>query len=119
MSQNSQFVPIVLNFLAAAVSAWGQYLYKIGSAKIGAEPLYKNYHIFLGIFLFTLVMVLFLAAFKLGGRLSVTYPVYASTFLWGSLIGIYFDKEPWNYGQALGVLFILLGIGLVAALSPK
>lgn len=119
MTQNSQFIPILLNLLAAFVSAFGQYLYKTGSAKLGVEPIYKNYHIFSGILLFTVVMVLFLAAFKLGGRLSVTYPIYASTFVWGTLMGIYFDKEPWNYGQASGVFLILVGISLVAALSPK
>jgi len=119
MTQNSQLIPILLNIIAAFVSAFGQYLYKIGSAKLGVEPIYKNYHIFSGILLFTAVMVLFLAAFKMGGRLSVTYPIYASTFLWGTLIGVYFDKEPWSYGQAAGVFFILIGIGLVAALSPK
>jgi len=119
MAQNSQFVPILLNIFAAFVSAFGQYLYKIGSAKLGVEPIYKNYHIFSGIVLFTVVMVLFLTAFKLGGRLSVTYPIYASTFLWGTLIGVYFDKEPWSYGQALGVFLILVGITFVAALSPE
>jgi len=119
MTQNSQLIPIALNVLAAFVSAFGQYLYKIGSTKLGVEPIYKNYHIFAGIILFTVVMVLFLTSFKLGGRLSVTYPVYASTFLWGALIGVYLDKEPWSFGQASGVFFILVGIGLVAALSPK
>ena len=32
-------------------------------------------------------MVLFIAAFKRGGALSVLYPVYASTFIWAALIG--------------------------------
>lgn len=119
MTHSSQLVPILLNLLAAFVSAFGQYLYKTGSDKLGVEPIYKNYHIFAGILLFTVVMVLFLTAFKLGGRLSVTYPIYASTFVWGAFLGIYFDKEPWNYGQAWGVFFILIGISLIAALSPK
>lgn len=119
MTNSSQLLPILLNILAAFVSAFGQYLYKIGSAKLGVEPIYKNYHIFAGILLFTVVMVIFLTAFKLGGRLSVTYPIYATTFVWGSLLGIYLDKEPWSFGQAVGILFILFGIGLVAVLSPK
>jgi multidrug transporter EmrE-like cation transporter len=119
MTQNSQLIPILLNLFAAFVSAFGQYLYKIGSAKLGNEPIYKNFHIFGGILLFTVVMVLFLAAFKLGGRLSVTYPIYASTFIWGALIGIVWDKEPWSYGQAWGVFFVLVGIACVAAFSPK
>lgn len=119
VNPSSQFIPILLNLAAAFISAFGQYLYKIGSQRLGVEPLYKNYYIFAGIFLFTLVMFLFLAAFKLGGRLSVTYPIYASTFMWGVLIGIWFDKEPWSLGQAFGVFFILVGIGMVAALSPR
>ena len=31
-------------------------------------------------------MVLFVAAFKKGGALTVLYPVYASTFIWAALI---------------------------------
>ncbi len=119
MINSSQLIPILLNLTAAFISAFGQYLYKIGSTKLGIEPIYKNYHIFSGIFLFTIVMVLFLTAFKLGGRLSITYPIYATTFVWGSLLGVCFDKEPWNYGQASGLFLIFLGILLIATLSPE
>ena len=119
MTTSSQTLPILINVLAAFISAFGQYLYKTGSAKLGIEPIYKNFHIFGGIFLFTVVMVMFLTAFKLGGRLSTTYPVYASTFVWGTILGIYLDKEPWSMGQACGIFLILIGITCVATLSPK
>lgn len=119
VNSSSQLIPILLNIVAAFLSAFGQYLYKLGSARLGLEPIYKNYHIFIGIGFYTLVMVLFLASFKMGGRLSVTYPIFASTFMWGTIIGIYADKEPWSMGQAFGIFLILLGISFVALLSPK
>lgn len=34
-------------------------------------------------------MVLFVAAFKKGGELSVLYPIYATTFIWAALIGLF------------------------------
>lgn len=110
---SSQFIPILLNLAAAILSAFGQYFYKLGSAKLGITPIYKNYHIASGIFIFTLVMVLFLASFKLGGRLSVTYPVYMTTMVWGVLIGVYLGKEPWGWGQSAGALFVLVGVSMI------
>ena len=71
----------------------------------------------MGIFL--VVTVLFFLAFKLGGRLSVTYPVYASTFVWGALIGVYIDKEPLNLAQVIGILLVFLGVCVVAMSSGQ
>lgn len=119
MENTSQLIPIFLNVIAAFVSAFGQYLYQIGAKRIGIDPIYKLWPIFGGIFLFTLVAILFLWSFKLGGRLSVTYPVYASTFIWGTLIGIYLSHEPWSWGQVLGTLIVILGIATIAVTSPS
>jgi len=116
---NSQVLPILLNLVAAVFGALGQWLYKIGASHLKEIPIYKNWQIFVGMLLFCVVMVLFVAAFRLGGRLSVTYPVYATTFVWGMLIAIFLDKEPWAMAQIIGVLLILVGVSLIAAFYPR
>jgi multidrug transporter EmrE-like cation transporter len=40
-------------------------------------------------------MILFVAAFKKGGALTTLYPIYASTFIFAALIGL------WAYGTAI------------------
>jgi drug/metabolite transporter (DMT)-like permease len=114
---SSQTLPAVLYSVAAVLGAVGQYFYKRGGqAKL---PLLRNLDLFLGIGAFCLVMVLFVAAYRLGGRISFVYPFYATTFLWGTLIGIMIDKEPWSPLQLGGILVMIGGIALMAAGAPR
>lgn len=118
VASSSQAVPVILNLVAAVIGAGGQYAYKSGAAKLGSVPLFKNGILFVGVFAFCIVMGMFVASFKLGGRLSVVYPMYATTFLWGTLIGIVVDKEPWSGLQVAGAAVTMLGISLVAIGAP-
>jgi len=115
----SQLIPILLYLFAGVAGAAGQYLYKMGAARLGEVPLWKNVHIFSGVFAFTLVMVCFVAAFRLGGRLSVVYPMYAATFIWGALIGVLIDHEPWSWVQVGGIATIVAGCIMVAVGAPR
>ncbi|MBU6374623.1 MAG: hypothetical protein KGQ59_01390, partial [Bdellovibrionales bacterium] len=93
-AERGQVIPILLNLIAAVFGAAGQYFYKKGADKLGRMPLYQNWEIPLGALLFVGVMGLFIFSFKLGGRLSVTYPMYATTFVWGALMSAFALKEP-------------------------
>jgi drug/metabolite transporter (DMT)-like permease len=109
---SSFWPPILLNFLAAILGAAGQALYQVGGLRLGQVPLWKNWALFLGMALFCVVMVLFVVAFKWGGKLSVTYPAYATTFIWGALIAHYFRGESISGTQVVGLTIIVLGVGL-------
>lgn len=109
-----QSLPILLNIFAAVLGALGQYAYKKGGTLLGQIPIYKNYHLFSGIALFCVVMLLFVIGYKMGGRISVVYPFYATTFLWGVLLGHFLDGEPLNMGIWSGSLLIIIGLVLVA-----
>lgn len=114
-----QTIPILMNLLAAILGAVGQYLYKKGGQQLSQIPLIKNWPLYVGMVLFCVVMVLFVWSFKLGGKLSVVYPVYATTFVWGTLLAVWLDREPVNVFQWVGVGIILLGVFFVAAGAPK
>ena len=116
---SDQFIPALLYLVAAFVGAIGQYAYKLGGNQLSKVPLYANYPLILGIILFCVVMVLFVVSFKMGGRLSVVYPIYATTFIWGTLIGVILDKEPINIPQVVCTLLVVLGAGGVAFFAPK
>ena len=115
----SQTMPIVLNLIAAFIGAFGQYFYKMGGIKLKTDPWYTNWEIALGIVLFCGVMVLFIWSFNIGGRLSVTYPVYASTFIIGTSLGIFLDKEPWNLALIIGTVLVVSGIMVIAFFAPE
>jgi len=111
---SDQKLPIVLNLIAALLGAFGQYAYKKGSARLSEVPLWQNYQIALGVLLFSAVMLCFVVGYKLGGRISVVYPFYATTFVWGALIGYWLEKEPFRWPMAVGILSILIGLILIS-----
>ncbi|MBY0516340.1 MAG: hypothetical protein K2P81_05495 [Bacteriovoracaceae bacterium] len=115
----NQLIPIILNLIASVFGAYGQWLYKIGALRLTDQPIWKNYPFLGGMACFTAVMLLFMAGFRLGGRISVTFPIYALTFVWGTLIGVFIDKEPFNTAQAVGVGLVFVGVAIVGALAPR
>jgi drug/metabolite transporter (DMT)-like permease len=119
MPERSQTLPIILNLVAAFFGAIGQYFYKQGGKRLGTEPLYQNWPLLVGMILFCGIMVLFVWAFKMGGRLSVVYPVYATTFVWGTLLAIWAEKEPYSLAQLVGVGIVFVGVSVIALGYPR
>ena len=109
-----QFYPILMNVLAGIFGAFGQYAYKKGSQQLGSIPIYANYSLWAGMLLFCVVMVFFVVAYKMGGRMSVVYPFYATTFIWGALISHYMESEPINIHILGGTLLIVAGLAWIA-----
>ena len=110
----SQTMPIILNLFAALLGALGQYAYKKGGLQLTEVAIFKNVPLWSGVLLFCGVMVLFVLGYNLGGRISVVYPFYATTFIWGALIGHYIEKEPLNLYVIGGTLLIITGLVVIA-----
>ena len=109
----SQALPISLHFLAGIFGALGQYYYKKGGLRLGSIPIWHNWQIGLGVLCFCLVMVLFIFSYKLGGQIATVYPFYATTFIWGALLGHFLDREPLNPVIIAGTVMILVGVTVV------
>lgn len=107
---------ILFYLLAAVLGAIGQYLFKIGSKTVSTNFIswILNYKIIAAVILYCAVMFLFVFAFKLGGELTVLYPVYATTFIWAAIIGILFLNEPMTISKVGGILLIILGVIFIA-----
>ena len=103
---------IVMFVAASAFGAVGQFLYKSGAdtARGGLTGYVLNPRILGGIACYTAVMVLFVAAFKRGGALSVLYPVYASTFIFAALISQFAFGTPIKLINVLGMLLLVAGM---------
>ena len=106
---------ILLFIVAAVVGAIGQFLYKAGAdrATDSVASYILNARLAAGVVCYILVMVLFVAAFKCGGAMSVLYPVYASTFIWGALIALLAFGEPIRPVNIVGMVFLVGGMYLM------
>ncbi len=103
-------------FLAASLlGALGQLLYKSGadSADGSVAGYLANWRLLGGVVCYVGVMVLFVAAFKRGGAMSVLYPVYATTFIWAAVIGLIAYGTPIKPINILGMAAIVVGMYLM------
>jgi uncharacterized membrane protein len=73
---------ILLFIIAAFLGALGQFFYKSGAEKTDSTfaSYIINARLLAGVVCYVAVMVLFVAAFKRGGALTVLYPIYATRF---------------------------------------
>ena len=107
-------ISILFYVIAAVIGAAGQFLYKSGAEQAGGSVLsYLNPRILGGVACYIAVMVLFVAAFKRGGSLSVLYPVYASTFIWASLISYWAYDTPIKLVNVAGMALLIGGMYLM------
>lgn len=110
-------ISILLFLLASFFGAIGQFLYKSGTDAVVAGPANygllsyaMNLRILGGVACYVSVMILFVAAFKRGGELSVLYPIYATTFIWAALIGLFAYGTTISPMNVLGMLLLIVGM---------
>ncbi len=103
----------ILLFIAAAFfGALGQLLYKTGADAAGGSiaSYLLSWRLLGGVVCYIAVMVLFVAAFKKGGALTVLYPVYASTFIWAALFALALFHTPIRPVNLLGMALLIAGM---------
>ena len=115
MFLNTPVSSIVCFAVAALLGAVGQYLYKSGAdaANDGWFSYLNNPRLVGGVVCYVAVMVLFVAAFKRGGSLTVLYPIYASTFVWAALVAWRVYGTPITLTNVVGMAFLLVGMFLL------
>lgn len=98
--------------IAALLGAMGQFLYQSGAehAHGSWQGYLLNVRILTGAACYIGVMVLFVAAFRKGGALTVLYPIYASTFIWAAFIAWWAYQVPVRGIHVLGMALLVLGM---------
>ena len=101
--------------IAAFLGALGQFLYKSGADRAsGSVASYLfNARLLGGVLCYVAVMVLFVAAFKRGGALTVLYPIYATTFIWAALIAWFVYGTPIRLVNIGGMALLVAGMYLL------
>ena len=105
---------IGLVFFATVIGSFGSLFLKFGAEHftLDLKKLLTNYKVILGLLIYVLSSVLFIAALR-GGELSVLYPITSFTYVWISLLSIKFLKEKMNKFKWLGILSIIVGVTLI------
>lgn len=115
MSYNTPIGSIICFLLAGFIGAVGQYLYKTGAdVSDGTLAGYLlNPRLLLGVVCYVGVMVLFVAGFRIGGRVSALYPLYATTFIWAALISRITQGTVITTVNGFGMLLLIVAIWMV------
>ena len=108
-------ISVVFFLTAALLGALGQYLYKSGAdlASGTLSSYIVNPRLLGGVICYAAVMVLFVAAFKKGGALTVLYPVYATTFIWAALLALLVYGTPIKPINVAGMGLLVIGMYLM------
>ena len=112
---NTSIVSVIYFIIAAMFGALGQYLYKAG-AESSSGTLFSyltNLKLIGGVLCYITVLILFVAAFKKGGSLTVLYPIYATTFIWAALIALLAYGTPIKIINLVGMLLMIGGMYLM------
>ena len=108
---------IFLTLLAALVSSFAQLMFKKSVKKIDSIAhiigLLKNRGVLLGLLGYGVGFLLYLPGLA-AGQLSVVYPIFASTFIFVTLLSATILKEKIAVLRWVGVLLVFAGITIVA-----
>ena len=116
----TRFSSMILVVIVTLFTSAAQIFYKIGAGNLKFDllNLITNYHLIIGISLYAAGAAILIIALR-GGELTVLYPIIATSYIWVSLLSIYFLDEIMNVFKWIGVLVIFLGVSLVSYGSKK
>src|SRR5437667_5335608 len=106
---------VVLTALTALIAAVGQLFFKRGAATISPNlsTWLLNPQLLIGLVLHGVGFVFMVVALK-HGRLSVLFPVLATSYFWGAFLAVRFLGEPFTLERWAGLGLILGGIAVIA-----
>lgn len=110
---------IFITLIAALIASFSQILYKKGlvtkiSGFKGAILAFRNKNVFIGLLGYILSLLVYLYALS-NAPLSVVYPLFASTFIFITILSAIMLKEKVSKWRVLGVLLVFLGIVIIAS----
>lgn len=105
---------ITLMFVCTLLTSTAQLLYKKGASTLSFDPtaLLNNYYLLTGMAIYVIGAFLMILAFR-GGEVTVLYPIIATSYIWVSIISIFFLREVMNVFKWIGIFTIITGIVLV------
>lgn len=106
---------IGLVFVCTILGAAAQILMKMGSTHLDHFDVVKiltNLPLFAGYALYGINTVLLMFALR-DGELSKLYPIIALTYVWVTVLSIYFFHESLSWGKGVGIAVIVAGVSVL------
>ena len=105
---------IIMMVFCTALTSFAQVFYKKGSASLSFDimSIITNYNIIIGLILYGFGAVIMIYAFK-HGEVTVLYPIITLSYIWVSLLSVYFFGEIMNLYKWLGVIAIIIGVTFI------
>ena len=102
-------VLVAIMALAAVLGASGQILLKIGSTQLSLI----NWYIFGFAALYGVAVLINIFAYRMGGKVSVLYPVISLSYIVAAILAWKFLGEPLNTFTLLGIFCIMIGVSII------
>jgi multidrug transporter EmrE-like cation transporter len=106
---------IALVFVCTILGAAAQILMKMGSTQLDHFDVMKvitNVPLFIGYALYGINTVLLMFALR-DGELSKLYPIIALTYVWVTVLSVYFFHESITFWKAAGIAVIVAGVSVL------
>lgn len=98
---------VVLVVFATAFTSSAQIFFKFGSARL--PEIFWNWPLLIGIALYAIVGLLTILSFR-GGEVTVLVPIFATSYIWVSILAVFFLNESMNLLKWTGIFAIIVGI---------
>jgi len=102
---------IALIILTTAFTSAAQVFLKIGSPRL--PEIFTNLPLLAGAVLYVLGAGFMIIAFK-GGEVTVLYPIFATSYVWVSLLSVRIFGETISTFKWLGIFTIIMGVTFIA-----
>jgi multidrug transporter EmrE-like cation transporter len=106
---------VFLVFVCTVLGAAAQILMKIGSTHMDHFDVLKvltNLPLFTGYALYGINTVLLMFALR-DGELSKLYPIIALTYVWVTVLSVYFFHESITFWKGVGIAVIVAGVSVL------
>ena len=108
-----------LVFVCTLLGAAAQILMKMGSAKMDhfeVMQVLTNLPLFVGYALYGINTILLMFALR-DGELSKLYPIIALTYVWVTVLSVYFFHESLTFWKGAGIAVIVAGVSVLGRAS--
>lgn len=105
---------IFLVAFTTILTSIGQVFFKFGANKLEFNffSIITNYPLIIGLLIYAIAAILIVISLKYG-ELSILYPIISLSYVWVSLLSIYFFNETISFIKWLGVIAILVGVSFI------
>jgi len=105
---------------ATLLTSTAQLFWKFGveTLEFNILSIITNVYIIAGILLYAIGGIMLIISLR-GGEVSTLYPIFATSYIWVSLLSIYFLNEVMNIFRWLGIFTIIMGIVFIGFGSKK